>query len=345
MNKEELINQINTYFPEQVLDLVKSLVVASVGFVPIPEDSSPGSSRFGGLPDLPPAIEWPFRPKTDATRLAELGGSSHRKHILRHLEQPLPLSFVAQIDLAEARRLGNVTASLPDSGRLLFFYDMALGPWDDSPQTARVIWDRSPVAELGKAKLPQRLRDLETQARQEYIETMKQSGLTPEADVNFGYLAPARPMRLMEQWSLQSLATAEATELGDFDEIDAGDGDEPLSLYDHYSSFDPEEAKQSEESFGYHGHRLLGLPDPEQDDPRYVPAFNDFLAGRPESNELRENFFSNTSARALKWHLLLQVDVALWLQTLGEGTVYFLIHEDDLKNRHFDRVWAVYQQT
>lgn len=243
--------------------------------------------------------------------------------MLRHLAEPLPLSFVAQIDLGEAYRLGDIAAQLPDSGRLLFFYDLAIGPWDDGPRSGRVIWDQSSVSDLQPAALPGRLQQLDAQARQEYIGMMKQHGFEPEADYNAGYLAPARPMRLSEHRSLRRLHTIEAKQQGDFDDIDVGDGDEPLSLYDLYSDFYPDEPDQPDTSdgtsYGFYGHHLLGSPDPEQNDPRYGPAFSDFLADRPESDDLRTAFFEHESARALDWQLLLQVDVATLAANTGAG--------------------------
>ena len=50
-------------------------------------------------------------------------------------------------------------------------------------------------------------------------------------------------------------------------------------------------------------------------------------------------------AGARDWRLLLQIDVGDFLQESGEGTVYFLIRAEDLAERRFDRVVAVYQQT
>lgn len=62
------------------------------------EDDSPiGASRIGGLPDLPPGVEWP-----------RIEGRS--------------LSFLAQIRLEELRGLPGAE-ELPASGLLVFFYD------------------------------------------------------------------------------------------------------------------------------------------------------------------------------------------------------------------------------
>ncbi|MEZ5993549.1 MAG: YwqG family protein [Planctomycetota bacterium] len=65
------------------------------------DDIPVGATQFGGNPDLPVGVEWP-------SLSAELGGK--------------PLSFIAQLDLAE---IAAVAPSLPvpKTGHLSFFYD------------------------------------------------------------------------------------------------------------------------------------------------------------------------------------------------------------------------------
>jgi len=58
---------------------------------------SPGASKLGGLPDLPPEIEWPTW-------------------------NDVPLAFIAQIDLAEVHTVDRMGV-LPPSGLLSFFYN------------------------------------------------------------------------------------------------------------------------------------------------------------------------------------------------------------------------------
>lgn len=325
MDRDELIRHIDAHFPERLIGPVTRLLVPFLGLVPATGADTPGMSRFGGLPEVPLGWSWPYRPQSDAAELAARGGSSHSDHILEHLSEPLPLSFVAQIDLAQVHRTGDIAASLPHEGRLLFFYDLAIGPWDDSPQSARVIWDVSPAADLGQPMPPTRLRDLDILARRDYAESLAQLGIEPDREHNPGYFAPAQPVRFDEQWSLPQSHLAEARPGSEFEGVD---------IYDFWP---PDDAAPA--------HHLLGVPDPEQNDPRYQPAFDRYLAGRPETDELRRHFFHNDAEWVLDWQLLLQVNVAQWLQTNAEGTVYFLIHRDDLQAHRFERAWAVYQQT
>ncbi|MDB5100885.1 MAG: hypothetical protein JWM80_5306 [Cyanobacteria bacterium RYN_339] len=75
---------------------------------------APGQSRLGGIPDMPPDMEWP-----------------------RFEENPM--SLIAQIDLAEIAAFRSFT-HLPSAGHLLFFYDTFLASWGDDPGSWRVVY-------------------------------------------------------------------------------------------------------------------------------------------------------------------------------------------------------------
>jgi uncharacterized protein YwqG len=71
-------------------------------------------------------------------------------------------------------------------------------------------------------------------------------------------------------------------------------------------------------------HRLMGTPEPEQDDPRLG-----FQQNGPADSQL-----------------LLQLDLGDLAQNpLVEGTIYFLIGHESLAARDFSKVRAVYGQT
>ncbi len=78
----------------------------------------PSFSKMGGRPELPEGQAWPFGDK-------------------------LPLSFLTQIDLAEARAAGGPDW-LPEDGRLYAFYDE---PRMDCADLVRVIHSREPAGE------------------------------------------------------------------------------------------------------------------------------------------------------------------------------------------------------
>ena len=79
------------------------------------QPAAPGLSKLGGVPDLPPEIEWP---------------SISRK----------PLGFIAQIDCAMVVQVSEASL-LPRSGMLFFFYDFVEQPWDGA----------SPAEDSGRA--------------------------------------------------------------------------------------------------------------------------------------------------------------------------------------------------
>ena len=99
--------------------------------VPI-ADLSLGESRIGGLPDLPPDVEWP-RWMPSSPRDDKFGQ-------LWHPERSAPLGFIAQIDLAAIPR---IDVALPERGWLYFFYDRYCEPWGYDPDdrgSCRVIY-------------------------------------------------------------------------------------------------------------------------------------------------------------------------------------------------------------
>src|SRR6478752_1307388 len=93
---------LTEYFNEPGVELLLRVMQPAIGFEP--------------------SEAWPVRPvPVDAEAIAARGGSRHAPHLQRHLAQPLPFEFLAQVDLAEAAALGEVAEELPREGRLLFF--------------------------------------------------------------------------------------------------------------------------------------------------------------------------------------------------------------------------------
>jgi uncharacterized protein YwqG len=97
----------------------------------VAEDEIPvGSSKLGGSPDLPAGFRWPA-----------FGDQ--------------PLSFVAQVNLAEVHRLPGAEV-LPGSGLLSFFYDSEQSIWGFDPQD-RAGWTVKywpVIEELRRTRLP-----------------------------------------------------------------------------------------------------------------------------------------------------------------------------------------------
>jgi uncharacterized protein YwqG len=98
-----------------------------------------GASRIGGLPDLPPDMQWPTR-------------------------NGRPCEFIAQINLSEASPY-DVTGLLPKEGTLLFFYDgreyedVHYQNFQKGGETIRYF--TSDIAALERANYPEALQELQ----------------------------------------------------------------------------------------------------------------------------------------------------------------------------------------
>jgi len=102
-----------------------------------------GQSKLGGKPHLPKNFEWPF------VKDINLEGE----------EQNRPLSFLAQIDLEEAKKY-DLDNLLPKSGFLYFFYDLDAMPWGYDPKEkgfAKVVFLDVPRNELCVTNFPKDL--------------------------------------------------------------------------------------------------------------------------------------------------------------------------------------------
>ncbi len=136
--------------PKQALGLLK-LAKPAIAFVTNPlerAEAAAGSSKTGGLPDLPAGFKWPKRGRK-------------------------PLAFLAQFNLAELAA-NDQTKTLPSSGFLWFFYDLEEQPWGFDPKDSHgwsVIYSDVAASDLKRTKLPKEL-DAEW--------------LLPESKLNFG---------------------------------------------------------------------------------------------------------------------------------------------------------------
>jgi uncharacterized protein YwqG len=264
------------------------------------------STRFGGVPDLPRGMDWPMRPvPVDlAARAQQLNGKFD--WILRHLERELPYEFLAEIDLAEASA-GDAELGLPLSGRLLFFWDGVGGLMFSEPLYSRVLWDDTPREKLAPAIIPPVLEELER-------------AYDPTGKYKKPYVYPSRAMRLQ---NILHLPFCDAREMLDDPALAARLEDLEFRIC-YNELLCGEDGMMERLDVCRRRHRLMGTPEPEQDDPRV---------------DLEQN-------ERADWQLLLQLDLAdLAQQPLGEGTVYFLIPRASLAARRFSDVRAVCDQT
>jgi hypothetical protein len=333
---------IEERFAPDMVEMVKGALRPAIVFSAAASDRL-GGSRIGGTPDLPRAIEWPRRPVPD--NIDEIGmrtGEPFDADLRRHLAASLPYAFIAQVDLGEAAALGDGAKSLPDAGRLLFFYDMIAGPFDTGEQSAKVIWDRSPADALANADMPDSLVTAASAYRTMIGDTNRQYGLQPDArpadtpQPGTPYGGPSRPMVLKDALQLPSFSSLEFQASGRLVTTYTADqamigGAQAFSL-----AYDELSGEADRETL------LVGAPVPEQDDPRYdavvVSDYNTQSLSREDWTKSRTKVMEN----AKDWRLLLQLSVPGWMQDTGEGTVYFLIRDKDLQDRAFERVVAVY---
>lgn len=136
--------------PKQAAGLLK-LSKPAIAFTTNPlerTEAAAGSSKTGGLPDLPAGFKWPKRGRR-------------------------PLPFLAQFNLAELAKLDQAKI-LPTSGFLWFFYDLEEQPWGFDPKDSdgwSVIYADVAAAALKRTKLPKGLDE---------------EWMLPEAKLNFG---------------------------------------------------------------------------------------------------------------------------------------------------------------
>lgn len=145
---ETLLSTIRRHGVERFSDILGGLALRSIRLrSKAPGSHMPGTSRIGGLPDLPVEVEWP------------------------HAERPL--AFLAQVNLSEIAPL-DPTGLLPKHGILYFFADDE-EPWGFEPADSnhwRVIY-RETVPTTGPTVAP---ADLAPES------LLKESGLTFESE-------------------------------------------------------------------------------------------------------------------------------------------------------------------
>jgi Domain of unknown function (DUF1963) len=265
------------------------------------DTGGPGETRFGGTPDLPNGITWPIRPA--AANLENIAAQWKNSHgwIIKQLQHALPFEFIGQIDLAEAARFPTHAAGLPSAGRLLVFWDGALGYLEKGSHTCHVIFDETPVAELKRLDVPARFADMEAWWREpdpkqiEHFKTMartleasgekaaakamREAASTsekPDPKSTKPFVYPSRAMQLKPIWVLPKQNAIELTLDKDLNNF--ADGDDTREHYSLLTSNDigPFTSDQSNMRVSQdwlmlqsRESRFMGSPGPEQDDPRF----------------------------------------------------------------------------
>jgi uncharacterized protein YwqG len=258
-------------------------VLPSLRLVRSGDDARIGGTRLGGLPDLPSGTEWPRGPKA-------------------------PLSFIAQLDLAELAAT-DASGLLPRDGLLSFFYDLGTNPW------GLALEERAQIAVLhtpSGAALERRDKpaDLVSPHKYTYVE------LT------------STPVRAELELTLPSLRTKEIRAFG-FDQAE----------HDKYCDEVLVTAYKWPTSEGIM-HRVLGHPDANQGDMTRRLAY--LFAGKPDAIDRESD--PVVEEDAARFRLLLQLDTDDDLMThWGSGRLYFWIREEDLKAARFDATFFQFQ--
>lgn len=239
-----------------------------------------GFTRIGGDPIVPPGFVWPMR-------------------------GDVPLGFLAQVDISEARsawgnHLENTDdtlsiSELPEMGALYFFIDYENEPWGI---------DANEVGSFSVIHCP----DITgaTPMRPPSISENKFDGLA-EGVMSLSRIESCLPLELWSNNWTRKMCAKE---------------DEAFN-------------SAMEKAFNNNPrHQLLGFPDPVQ-----YPGMNE------ECAEMAKKAFGLTSVNPNDWKLLLQIDTDDDLDLIwGDmGKVYFWIDQNDLKSHRFDRAWAILQ--
>lgn len=327
-----------------------------------PDGSGQPGTFLGGEPQAGAGFDWPLPPVAgDRGDLAERGGPGAAPLIRYQLEARTPYSFLGQVDLGAAAGLGAVAADLPPTGRLLFFYDTITGPYETSTRVGRVIWDQAPASaltahpppaalagaearltELGSAaaaSVPQ--QDPET-VLQETLALMREAGITMTGDEIAELRASLRAEAGGEAYTVRLSAPMQPMQL-----VAGLQFPWPGYLGERRKALTPEvQDVLYEISFeGSDLVRLLGTASPEQDDPLLDAVVAETYGGTlPEGTDWKD-VYDGIMAGTADWRLLMQIPMADWSPDWAEGTVYFMIRREDLRNRDFDRVVVGYQQT
>lgn len=152
MTKAELMQWVHDAGLSRVADDIERIIKPSIRITAHPTDESdlsPGTSKFGGLPDLPPDVEWPEQNGRPLNLIAQLN--------LREIALSTPLSeFAGQLSLLDVAVKPVELELLPPSGILYFFYDATEQPWGYKVEH-RAGWQvmYSPMeAKLSRSPLP-----------------------------------------------------------------------------------------------------------------------------------------------------------------------------------------------
>jgi uncharacterized protein YwqG len=166
-------------------------------------DIALGTTKIGGRPDLPAGQNWPLRPPYPAGDRASKyrdGMENPKKYwswarpdqrekfrrdyaqMIEVIKKPFPLTFIAQINLAEAWHAGSLDPDFPKYGLLSIFYDTLEEPWGFDPADhvgSAVLFHMTDAAQLTRREPPTELTAIERYAPLMPLVCQAQPCLTP----------------------------------------------------------------------------------------------------------------------------------------------------------------------
>lgn len=337
MTREELMTHLQEDFGKPAADMVMrfALPMARIAMEDLDGDEIPvGASKYGGLPDLPEGTAWPM-----ATAIRPHTPEGHK----------YPLTFVAQINFAEASPFLGDDPAWPREGLLSFFFDAVCCPVGDHDRREtegfRLIWSPTKSEPIIPASPP----SPPTTLGAKLSALFRKPAVAPAAAAPAAPAAPAALKRAAQPTATApSEGNAEKFVLGErritFTStwtLVNGEGTES----DAMGNVAPEPWRWFGRTFPVdHGprHRLSGHAQPEQNDPVDECAERSrFLRTGAPMRPMGEIMSGPPTLPdpATRWRLLFQFDFSEEpdIACAYEHTQFYVcISEASIRNRKFD---------
>lgn len=225
-----------------------------------------------------------------------------------------PLAFTAQLDLATLSRAPGFDPAIPREGRLYLFYDLLALPASFDPASRigfHVAYDQSPVESLVRTELPGRLAAISD------IDgaLLKAAGVTTRSAVT------TLPAGRLAEHGLR-LAGRQKDRYDEWLMDEVGWPGEPAA----------------------DRHQLGGWPRSIQNSMHGTAQLAAHGIDAGTSNAWKGKKAKELLAGARGWRLLFQLGPDSCIGNRLPGGLNFLIREEDLAARRFDKAWVVYEQ-
>ena len=277
-----------------------------------------GSTRLGGLPDLPAGAAWPVRPAyPDAAQRGQYPRASERPHAGR-LQTAFPLNFLAQINFAQIWAASAVDEDMPRTGLLSIFYDITDKPWGSVPaddMALQLYFQEQVTNDLQRLPLPEALQTLPAHWHLGALECALHPALTPLPLASADWKAHAASFSREQQ-----------------------------DAYAHWLS-DEADCNASVDGQDWRCHHVGGWPTPIQGDMQTRCALVATGLDSGQGEHWCDPATQLVRDTATDWLLLLQIgtDAQAGMSWGDEGQLYLWIRREDLRARRFDQARLILQ--